>query len=347
MNWKDIKYLAAFIIPALVFFSLDLGGIWSYSALIFAFVIIPIVEPFFSSSTENLVEEERMSKQKSLFFEILLYLNIPINFFLLYCFIDLINSGDLILSEKVGYTLSYGALLGSCGINVAHELGHKDSLFSKFSAVTLLIPSLYTHFIIEHNRGHHKNVATPEDPATARKNELIYTFWVRSVYGGFKNSWNLEKKRLNSLNKSSYSLHNLMIHFTALTLFYILSLYLFAGPEAASLVILSGIISFIFLETINYVEHYGLQRKKLSSGRYERVEPRHSWNSNHYLGRIILYELTRHSDHHFLANKKYQVLDHHDDSPQLPFGYPTSMLLSLIPPIWFSIMNKRINLPSD
>nr|WP_321539671.1 fatty acid desaturase [Flavobacterium piscinae] len=96
------------------------------------------------------------------------------------------------------------------------------------------------------------------------------------------------------------------------------------------------------LETINYIEHYGLKRKKLPSGRYERVTEKHSWNSNHILGRIILYELTRHSDHHYKSTKEYQILECHEESPQLPYGYPTSMVLSFIPPLWFSIMNKRI-----
>ena len=106
--------------------------------------------------------------------------------------------------------------------------------------------------------------------------------------------------------------------------------------------IAAGVVSFLFLETVNYIEHYGLLRLKNASGRYERVQKIHSWNSNHVVGRIILYELTRHSDHHYKSSKKYQVLESHEESPILPYGYPTSMVLAMIPPLWFRIMNKRV-----
>ena len=104
----------------------------------------------------------------------------------------------------------------------------------------------------------------------------------------------------------------------------------------------AAFIGIILLETVNYIEHYGLQRKQFAEGKFERAMPQHSWNSNHILGRLMLFELSRHSDHHYLASKKYQLLQHHDDAPQLPTGYPGSMILSLVPPVWFYLMNPRI-----
>ena len=236
-----------------------------------------------------------------------------------------------------------GLLLGSSGINVAHELGHKNSLLAKTSAILLLTPSLYTHFYVEHNRGHHKNVATPEDPATAFKGMSLYRFWIRSTIGSYMHAWVLENQRLKAESFFAKIYKNQMVWFSLIIVGYVTVVMTLFASNAVLYVLLAGIISFLFLETINYVEHYGLMRKQTSSGRYERVQPWHSWNSNHYLGRIILYELTRHSDHHFLANKKYQILDHHDTSPQLPYGYPSSMLISMVPPLWFSIMNKRVD----
>ena len=347
MNFRDLKYLAALIIPALVYLGLELGSLYSYSAFVFAFVLVPILEPVLSRSEKNLSEEEKSKKSKSLFFEVILYLNIPIVFLLLLLFANTINTTDMERYELVGQILSYSVLLASCGINVAHELGHKDNSFSKLSAFVLLTPSLYTHFYIEHNRGHHKNVATPEDPATAKKGEALYLFWPRSLYGSYLNAWRHEFKRLKALGKAVFSISNLMVLFTLSHLIYIMAIYYFFGSQVLIIFMICALISVLFLETINYVEHYGLKRKQLDSGRYERVQPWHSWNSNHYLGRIILYELTRHSDHHYLANKKYQLLDHHDSSPELPYGYPSSMLIAMLPPLWFWIMDKRLTaLPS-
>jgi alkane 1-monooxygenase len=252
------------------------------------------------------------------------------------------NNQALSNFEIIGLTLSLGTLLGSCGINVAHELGHKQNFLAQICSVILLTPSFYNHFIIEHNKGHHKYVATPGDPATAKLRESIYRFWIRSVVGTYLNAWKIEFKRMEKNKWPKFYYKNLMILFFILNVIYVMAILYFFGTFAACVLIAAGTISFLFLETINYVEHYGLKRDLLTNGRYERVMPKHSWNSNHYLGRIILYELTRHSDHHYLANKKYQILDHHESSPQLPYGYPSSMLLSLIPPLWFKIMDKRL-----
>ena len=342
MDFRDLKYLAAFIIPGLVLFGLEWGSYASYSAFVFAFVLVPIVEPLLSRSEENLEDAQREQKSKSLFFDLLLYLNIPIVYFLLYLFALEINIESLSNSEMTGHILSFGVLLASCGINVGHELGHKDSWSAKAAAILLLTPCLYNHFYIEHNRGHHKNVATADDPATAKKGELLYLFWLRSLAGSYLNAWRHEFKRLESLSRPRHHISNLMYLFTALIAVYLVSVYLIFGQSVLLIALGCGIISVLFLETINYVEHYGLQRRILDNGRYERVQPWHSWNSNHYLGRIILYELTRHSDHHYLANKKYQLLDHHDSSPELPFGYPSSMLIAMVPPLWFRIMDKRL-----
>jgi alkane 1-monooxygenase len=155
----------------------------------------------------------------------------------------------------------------------------------------------------------------------------------------YAHAWALENKRLKG---KWLSFSNKMIQFTLITAAYIATLFLLFAPLAATLLLVSGLISILLLETINYIEHYGLQRKKLENGRYERVMPHHSWNSNHIMGRIILYELTRHSDHHFQSSKEYQILEHHPNSPQLPLGYPASMLMALLPPVWFKVMDKRL-----
>jgi len=234
-------------------------------------------------------------------------------------------------------------MLGGIGINVAHELGHRQTRHEQFMAKALLLPSAYMHFFIEHNRGHHKNVSTHEDPASSRFNETLYHFWVRSVVFSFVSAWNLEKKRLQRAKAPVWSLKNEMIRFQLIQLIFWAIILLTFGWQATLLYTVAAIIGFLMLETVNYIEHYGLARKKVSENRYERVEPVHSWNSNHVVGRIMLFELSRHSDHHFKPAKKYQILEHHDHSPQMPTGYPGMMLLSAVPPLWFHVMNPRIS----
>ena len=242
----------------------------------------------------------------------------------------------------VGIVLSLGILLATNAINVAHELGHRKTQRERTLSNLLLLPCLYMHFYLEHNFGHHKNVATPEDPATSKKNQSVYHFWITSVLKQYKNAWQIQLSILAKGNHTYFSFKNDMLWYSIFQLCYLDLCFLFFGTSGLLFALAVGVLSFVFLETINYVEHYGLVRKKLPSGRYERVQTHHSWNSNHIIGRIVLYELTRHSDHHFKASKKYQILENKKESPQLPFGYPTSILLSLVPPLWFWIMNSRI-----
>lgn len=233
-------------------------------------------------------------------------------------------------------------VLGSNGIIVAHELGHRSDALSQMIAKFLLLPSYYIHFTLEHNFGHHAKVSTPEDPATARYNQTVYSFWLTSSTRQYVNAWKLQHKRLIAKSQRLWSVNNSMLINLLLQVTYIVLLFILFSWSTAILAIVMGIIGFILLESINYIEHYGLMREQRKSGRYYPVEEIHSWNSNHLLGRILLYELTRHSDHHYRANKKYQVLDYYSTSPELPYGYPTSILISLIPPLWFRIMNPRV-----
>ena len=228
------------------------------------------------------------------------------------------------------------------GINVGHELGHRKSIIARTCSKLLYLPCQYMHFYIEHNFGHHINVATPEDPATARYKQTLYSFWITSVVRTYVSAWEIQLKLLKVSKRNFFSIKNDMVFYTFFQITFLAFVYYNFGLYLTLLSILMSIISFLFLETINYVEHYGLLRKKEPSGRYERVKPHHSWNSNHTIGRIVLYELTRHSDHHFKSSKKYQVLESLEDCPHLPYGYPTSILLSLIPPIWFTIMNPLV-----
>lgn len=342
---KNLKYLAAYSVPLIAWFGITFKGIWVFATPFYAFGIIPVLEIILKQDNKNLTDDEKSSLLKNKFFDALLYLNVPIVYGLLgYTFITT-DFNTLSVWEFSGLVFTVGIVLGSNGINVGHELGHRQESRERFLGKLLLLPSFYMHFYIEHNFGHHQHAATKEDPATALLNQSVYSFWVTSVLRQYLNAWKIQRKLLTSAAKPFLHVKNDMLWYSVLQSVYIIGIYYLFGSKALLFAIFAGISGFLLLETINYIEHYGLLRKKNTSGRYERVSEIHSWNSNHVLGRIMLYELTRHSDHHHRASKKYQVLDCHESSPQMPFGYPTSMVLSLIPPLWFKVMNPRI--PED
>jgi len=339
---RDTKYLIAYLLPLSGFLGIYLGGGWSFGSIYVGFGLLPLIELFTPAKGGNhdpALDDERAELR---FFDVLLYLNLPLLYALLAYGLYTVTTQELTNLEVTGIVCNLGLLIGTMGINVGHELGHRTNKMEQLLAQALLLSGLYTHFFIEHNRGHHKNVSTPKDPATGRKGESIYVFWMRSVLGSYFNAWKLENERLKKLGQSTLSWANLMVRFQLLHLAYLgLILFLF-GWYGLILAIGMAIFGFLMLESVNYIEHYGLMRKQLPSGRYEPVSPQHSWNSDHEMGRIFLYELTRHSDHHYKATRKYQVLRRFEGSPQLPLGYPGSILLALVPPAWFNIMHRRI-----
>ncbi|MEK7255808.1 MAG: alkane 1-monooxygenase [Bacteroidota bacterium] len=339
---RDAKYLIAYLAPLSAFAAVLWQGAWSFSTVVLAFVLIPLGEQFVAGTTRNLPSVTEEKKAASPFFDWLLYLNVPLLFALLWLYFSTITTAELAAWEMVGITLSVGNVVGTIGINVAHELGHRQTRHEQFLAKMLLTTALYTHFFIEHNRGHHRRVGTWRDPATARFGENLYLFWLRSMTTSYLHAWQLEAKRLGSMYKPAFSVDNEMIWFQLAQAGYLGLVGWQFGWMGVGFAIAVALTGILLLETVNYIEHYGLFRKRLPSGFYEKTTPKHSWNSNHELGRIFLYELTRHSDHHFKATRKYQVLRHFDESPQLPHGYPVSMLMALVPPLWFGGMNRKV-----
>jgi alkane 1-monooxygenase len=343
MSWKNIKYLSAYSLPACFAIGLYFEGYWSFLTVFFAFGFIPIVEELLPEDKQNHYVNALSARKDNRFFDYLLYINVPIIYVFIFAFLQWLENGQWTSVEYWGQLLSLGIIMGAGGINVAHELGHRPKKIEQWMAKLLLLPSLYMHFFIEHNRGHHKNVATPNDPATARYNETYYHFWWRSVIQSYLHAWQLDvnyQKRKGMKNHEFWKLD--MFWFSLAQSAYLALVYFSFGVTALVSVVLAGIISFSLLELINYIEHYGMQRQLKPNGRYERVGLHHSWNSDKQLGRIVLYELTRHSDHHFRASKKYQLFESHEKSPNLPLGYPSSMLMALVPPLWFAVMNPRV-----
>lgn len=339
---KDLKYLIAYLLPLSAAAGLWLQGPWAWSTVVLAFGIIPLLEIWTPQSTHNTPPSEEEHRAHRRWFDLLLYLNFPLLFALCAGYWYSLQYHPLRPAEIAGLTLSLGIVVGAVGINVAHELGHRSRRFEQQMAQWMLLTALYQHFFIEHNRGHHKHVATDLDPASARRGEAVFSFWWRSIRGGWQNAWRLEAERLRQAALPVWSRHNDMLRFQITQALWLTAIGSLLGLKALAGALAIALIGILLLETINYIEHYGLRRRILPSGRPEPVSPAHSWNSNHELGRIFLYELTRHSDHHYKATRQYQILRHLDESPQLPFGYPTSVLLALLPPLWFRVMHPRL-----
>lgn len=343
MNVRDLKYLLAYLLPLCVALALIYPAVSPWSIAVFVFGIVPVLERLLPASKANLEEAAERQKSDMRLFDYLLWLNVPIVFGILWGYFDVLASDrEFSAAYLIGLTLSVGIVLGANGINVAHELGHRAGAWEQGLAQFLLMPSLYMHFFVEHNWGHHKHVATDRDPASARRGEWVYAFWFRSIGGGWRSAWQIERRHLERTGRSVWSVHNRMLRYFVFQMLWLGIVYAVFGPAGLSGALAVALISVLLLETINYIEHYGLRRRLLDNGRYEPVSPRHSWNSNHEVGRILLYELTRHSDHHYKSSRKYQILRHIDESPQLPFGYPGAMLAALVPPLWFRIMDKRL-----
>ncbi len=349
MKIRNLKYLLSFSIPASVAFSFTQEGWLSFFPLLYAFAFIPALEVVLRTDARNMDKLERETAAKDKTFDWLLYLTVPLQYIFLFWFVYILSQENLWSTEFFGRILSFGLLCGVLGINVAHELGHRSNKFEQNLSKLLLFTSLYSHFFIEHNQGHHKNVATDEDPATARYNEWLYIFWFRSMIFSYLSAWEIQIKNLKHRRLSFFCLKNEMLFFMLIQLGFILLIFIFLSWEIALGFVLAGIFGGILLETVNYIEHYGLKREKVSENRYEDVRPKHSWNSNHLVGRVMLFELTRHSDHHANPHKKYQILENHKENPQLPGGYPGMMLLSMFPPLFFWIMNPILKkeLPSN
>ncbi|OIQ31074.1 MAG: alkane 1-monooxygenase [Bacteroidetes bacterium MedPE-SWsnd-G2] len=339
---SDLKYLSALSIPIIAIIGISFHGIYSFMTPIYTFGFIPLLELILPKNNSNIPKQQQESKLKNKLFDWLLYFNIPLVYSLIALTISQLSTTLLSTPELIGITLSLGIVLSVNGINVAHELGHRKQKFEQVFAKLLLFPSFYMHFFIEHNYGHHLNAATPEDPATAKYKQSVYHFWFTSITKQYLSAWHIQNHILKRQNLKFWSPKNNMFWFSIIQISALFIAFLLVSKLVFIVLVCAAIVSFLLLETVNYIEHYGLLRLKTKSGRYERVQKKHSWNSDHIVGRIVLYELTRHSDHHYKTTKKYQILESHEESPQLPFGYPTSMVLALCPPLWFKIMNKRV-----
>ena len=340
---RKFKYFGAYLIPLFGLFTFKSTGIYAFFGLFFLYVLVPILEQILPLSSYNLKKAEKELAKESYFFDLTLYLLVPLHLFVIYSFLITVSNANISTLDLIACVLMMGTILGVNGINVGHELGHKiNHPFKMFLAHVMLTTSIQNHFVTYHNSGHHRDVGTPEDFSSAKQGDNFYYFALRSQIGGYFKTWKLESKRLTALGKNK--LINPMIIYTLIPLLFLTTIYFFFNFNTMLIYGITGIYGISVLEAQNYFAHYGLRRKKQENGRYERVQPKHSWNSDHLIGRVLLFELTRHSDHHHMGAKPFQLLESKKDSPMLPFGYPMMLMLSYFPFIFKPIMKKHLKL---
>jgi len=348
-TWRDGKryaWLLGLLVPTLPFIAYGLvhltglGAMWFFGpALVFG--IFPLADLIVGIDAANPPDSVIKWLEQDRYYRRCTYAFLPIQYAGLVFACWLWSSGQLSTVDSIGLALTM-AMVSGIAINTAHELGHKRASLERWLSKVALASSGYGHFFIEHNRGHHVRVATPEDPASSRLGESFWAFLPRTVAGSLRSSWELEIERLSRTNDGPWTWRNDILNAWAMTGVLFAVLVVAFGPVVLPYLLMQAIIGFSLLEVVNYLEHYGLLRQKRDDGRYERCAPEHSWNSNNVASNVLLYHLQRHSDHHANPMRRYQALRHFDEAPQLPTGYAGMIVLAYIPPLWRRVMDPRL-----
>ena len=349
LEWRDSKryaWVLGAVIPAIPFLAWGLVE-WTGSDLlwffgpVFVFGLIPLIDLVVGGDPNNPPEEVIDRLENDRYYRWVTYAFIPLQYVTLIWTAWMLSQPQYAVVDKVGMALSVGMVAG-IAINTAHELGHKKESHERWLAKIALAQTFYGHFYIEHNRGHHVRVSTPEDPASARMGENVWSFMPRTVSGSLRSAWELEKKRFQRLGKSHWSLENDVLNAWLMSVVLWGGLVALFGVGILPFLVLQAVVGIWLLESVNFLEHYGMKRQKLESGRYERVNPSHSWNSNNIGTNVLLYHLQRHSDHHANPTRRYQALRDFPEAPVLPTGYAGMIVLSWLPPVWRTVMDKRV-----
>jgi alkane 1-monooxygenase len=309
--------------------------------LLFNYLVIPFLDWALGSDTNNPPEEIVPQLEQDTYYRLLTWFTVPMHFVVLIAIAWFVGTQSLTFWSVIVLALTAGSYSG-LGINTAHELGHKKPEFERWLAKIVLAVPAYGHFCIEHNRGHHRDVATPDDPASSRMGESIYKFVLREIPGATRRGWAVEKERLARLGKSEWSIHNDILQSYAISAVLQGGLILAFGWIMIPFLAIHNVWAWYQLTSANYIEHYGLLRQKEANGRFERCQPHHSWNANYIFSNILLFHLERHSDHHANPTRRYQSLRNFDGIPELPNGYYGMYVLAYIPWLWYKVMDKRV-----
>lgn len=349
-DWRDGKrylWLIGAVVPMFLFggwglVNLTGAAVFWWIGPMFVYVVIPLLDLAIGSDPTNPPDDVVAWLEQDRYYRWVTYAFLPLQFIAMVTGCWLIATrGGLDVVDKIGIAITLGTLNG-IAINTAHELGHKKEHLERWFAKIALAPTFYGQFFIEHNRGHHVRVATPDDPASSRLGESFWGFLPRTVLGSLRNGWTLERNRLHRMGKHTLSPRNDILNAWAMSVVLWGALVAAFGVGLLPYLAIQAVFGFALLEAVNYLEHYGLVRQRLANGRWERVSPQHSWNNNNVTTNLFLYHLQRHSDHHANPTRRYQALRHFEESPQLPSGYATMIVLCYFPPLWRRVMDRRV-----
>ena len=349
ITYRDKKrylWLISVIMPTFplmgVFFYYQTGLEWTLALpLLVNYTVLPLLDWLVGSDENNPPEELVPQLEADTYYRSLTYMTVPLHFVVLIALAYVVGTNDLSWWAILVTAIIAGGYSG-LGINTAHELGHKQTAIEQLLAkITLAVPA-YGHFCVEHNGGHHVLVATPDDPASARMGESIYSFTLREIPGTFARGWNLEKARLQKQDKKAWSTHNNILQSYLLSAILQGSLIYSFGWVMVPFLAVHNFWAWFQLTSANYIEHYGLLREKQGNGRYERCQPHHSWNANYTMSNLALFHLERHSDHHANPIRRYQSLRNFPDIPELPNGYYGMYILAYFPLLWYWVMDRRV-----
>ena len=350
VNMKKWGYLTS-LIPAFVIYALSyMSSIFNsnIAAILFGFLIlfglIPLLDYVIGRDTSNPTDAEQPILDQDHYYRYLTYLIVPIQLSVIFFGGEFLVSNDLSFFLQIALAVLVGVVTATLGITTGHELVHKTSRLEQNLGGILYSTVCYGGFKVEHVRGHHVNVGTSKDHSSAEYNQTLFQFIPIAMFHNVTAAFKLEANRLKVKGLSFWHYRNELLYWYGLSLLWLgLSFYLW-GMGGAVYFLMQSFAAAIVLEAINYVEHYGLRRKQKENGQYEKVMPYHSWNNDHFFSNLILFQLQRHSDHHYRAAKRYQVLVNHSELPQLPLGYPIMLLMAFFPPLWFRVMNPRVKM---
>lgn len=337
--WATFPFWLAYLLPPIIIISVFNRGWFTLVPIVVVFGLLPLLDWM---SGVAAIAREAPDLAFNTWFRLVTWLWVPVQLALIAWLVRTVPLEHLGPLELIGATVSVGATTGAIGMTFAHELIHRRHGYERAFGSILLASVTYPHFAIEHVKGHHRHVGTPNDPATARLGESVYRFVPRSVRGGLSSAWQIEQRRLWEREVGTWSVQNIMLRYAAAELAIYVAIAIAFGPVAVAVFAGQSLFAIAVLEAINYVEHYGLLRKKSSAYEYERVKPEHSWDSPNRISNWMLINLPRHSDHHMSAAKRYQSLELLPHAPRLPGGYGAMFLLALVPPLWFRVMDPRV-----
>lgn len=351
-TWHDRKrylWLLGLVVPLLPFAAIGLhaatgAGVVLWLGPFVILVLVPLVDLLAGYDHTNPPDEVMEALEEDRYYRWITYLFLPLQYAGFVVGAWVLSGDGISVFGKIGLAVTLGTVAG-IGINTAHELGHKRENVERWAAKIALAQCFYGHFYIEHNRGHHVRVATPEDPASSRLGESFYRFWPRTVFGSVRSAWGVEKKRYARKGSHPFHLGNDVLNAWLMSAALWGVLIAWLGFGILPYLVIQAVFGFSLLEIVNYMEHYGMLRKKVTNGaksRYERVTPSHSWNSNNVATNVLLYHLQRHSDHHANPTRRFQTLRDFQESPVLPTGYTGMMIVALVPPLFRRVMDPRV-----